>query len=213
MDLYLDSADLDEIRAARDLGALDGVTTNPSIIAKAGADFHERMAAICELCEGPVSAEVTATEHDAMLEEAEPLLEIGEQIVIKLPCTTDGIRACNSLSSRGVRTNLTLCFQPLQALMAAKAGAFLISPFIGRLDDIGQDGMDLIQQIRTMYDNYGYETQVLAASIRHPMHLVQCALIGADVATVPFKVIEGMLQHPLTDQGLEKFLADWKKRG
>ena len=148
-----------------------------------------------------------------MLEEAEPLLEIGEQIVIKLPCTTDGIRACNSLSGRGVRTNLTLCFQPLQALMAAKAGAFLISPFIGRLDDIGQDGMDLIQQIRTVYDNYGYETQVLAASIRHPMHLVQCALIGADVATVPFKVIEGMLKHPLTDQGLEKFLADWKKRG
>ena len=148
-----------------------------------------------------------------MLEEAEPLLKIGEQIVIKLPCTTDGIRACNSLSNRGVRTNLTLCFQPLQALMAAKAGAFLISPFIGRLDDIGQDGMDLIQQIRTMYDNYGYETQVLAASIRHPMHLVQCALIGADVATVPFKVIEGMLKHPLTDQGLEKFLADWKKRG
>ena len=132
MDLYLDSADLDEIRAARDLGALDGVTTNPSIIAKAGADFHERMAAICELCEGPVSAEVTATEHDAMLEEAEPLLEIGEQIVIKLPCTTDGIRACNSLSSRGVRTNLTLCFQPLQALMAAKAGAFLISPWSTR---------------------------------------------------------------------------------
>ena len=158
---------------------------------------------------GPVAAEVVSTESDAMIAEAQPLLGIADNIVIKLPCTVDGLRACKHLSSNGIRVNMTLCFQPLQARLAAKAGAFLISPFLGRLDDIGQESMDLIQQIRTIYDNYGYETKVLAASVRHPMHLVQCALVGADVATVPFKVIQQMMKHPLTDSGLEKFLQDW----
>lgn len=209
MQIYIDTASIEDIREAADMGVLDGVTTNPSLVAKEGVDFHERLKEICEVVPGPVSAEVVSTESDAMLEEAQPLLGIAENIVIKLPCTVDGLRACKHLSSNGVRVNMTLCFQPLQAMLAAKAGAFLISPFLGRLDDIGQDSMDLIQQIRTIYDNYGYETKVLAASVRHPMHLVQCALVGADVATVPFKVIQQMMKHPLTDSGLQKFLDDW----
>jgi len=211
MQLYIDTANLDEIRRAAAMGVLDGVTTNPSLIAKEGADFHTRMAEICKIVPGPVSAEVVSTEHDGMIREADALLPIAGNIVIKLPCIPEGIRACRTLSDRGIRTNLTLCFQPLQALLAAKAGAFLISPFIGRIDDIGEDGMQLIQQIRQIYDNYGFETKILAASIRHPQHLVQAALLGADVATVPFNVINQMLQHPLTDIGLAKFLADWKK--
>lgn len=212
MQLYIDTANLDEIRQAAALGVLDGVTTNPSLVAKEGVDFHQRMREICAIVPGPVSAEVVSTDHDGMIREAEPLLEIAPNIVIKLPCIVEGIRACKTLSDRGVRTNLTLCFQPLQALLAAKAGAFLISPFIGRLDDVGEDGMELIRQIRQIYDNYGFETKILAASIRHPMHLVQAALLGADVSTVPFKVIRQMLDHPLTAIGLEKFLADWHKR-
>ncbi len=209
MQIYIDTASIDDIREAADMGVLDGVTTNPSLVAKEGVDFHERLKEICEVVPGPVSAEVVSTDSDAMIEEAQPLLGIADNIVIKLPCTVDGLRACKHLSSNGVRVNMTLCFQPLQAMLAAKAGAFLISPFLGRLDDIGQDSMDLIQQIRTIYDNYGYETKVLAASVRHPMHLVQCALVGADVATVPFKVIQQMMKHPLTDSGLQKFLDDW----
>jgi len=209
MQIYIDTARIEDIREAADMGVLDGVTTNPSLIAKEGVDFHQRMKEICEVVPGPVSAEVVSTESDAMLEEAQPLLSIADNIVIKLPCTVDGLRACKQLSSKGVRVNMTLCFQPLQAMLAAKAGAFLISPFLGRLDDIGQDSMELIQQIRTIYDNYGYDTKVLAASIRHPMHLIQCALLGADVATVPFKVIQQMMNHPLTDSGLKKFLEDW----
>ena len=209
MQIYIDTASIDDIREAADMGVLDGVTTNPSLVAKEGVDFHDRLKEICQVVPGPVSAEVVSTESDAMIEEAQPLLAIAENIVIKLPCTVDGLRACKHLSSNGVRVNMTLCFQPLQAMLAAKAGAFLISPFLGRLDDIGQDSMDLIQQIRTIYDNYGYETKVLAASVRHPMHLVQCALVGADVATVPFKVIQQMMMHPLTDSGLQKFLDDW----
>jgi len=209
MQIYIDTARIEDIREAAGMGVLDGVTTNPSLIAKEGVEFHQRMKEICEVVPGPVSAEVVSTESDAMLEEAQPLLSIADNIVIKLPCTVDGLRACKQLSSKGVRVNMTLCFQPLQAMLAAKAGAFLISPFLGRLDDIGQDSMELIQQIRTIYDNYGYETKVLAASIRHPMHLVQCALVGADVATVPFKVIQQMMNHPLTDSGLKKFLEDW----
>lgn len=211
MELYIDTANLDEIRQAADMGVLDGVTTNPSLIAKEGADFHQRMEAICRIVKGPVSAEVVSVEHDGMIREAEPLLKIAPNIVIKLPCIAEGLKACKTLSERGVRTNMTLCFQPLQAMLVAKAGAFLVSPFIGRVDDISGDGMQLIQQIRQIYDNYGYQTKILAASIRHPLHLVQCALMGADVATVPFKVIQQMMSHPLTDQGLEKFLADWKK--
>lgn len=214
MDLYIDTANLDEIRQAASMGVLDGVTTNPSLVAREGdVDFHEHLRAICAAVPGPVSAEVVSTEHDAMIAEAEPLLDIADNIVIKLPCIEDGIRACKTLSDRGVRVNMTLCFQPLQALLAAKAGAFLISPFIGRIDDVGSDGMELIQQIRQVYDNYGYATKLLAASIRHPLHLTQCALLGADVATVPFKVIRQMLQHPLTDVGLARFLADWRASG
>ncbi|MDP7004614.1 MAG: fructose-6-phosphate aldolase [Phycisphaerales bacterium] len=210
MELYIDTANINDIREASALGVLDGVTTNPSLIAKEGVDFHDRMSEICEVVTGPVSAEVVSLEHDGMISESEPLLNIANNIVIKLPCTVDGLKACKTLSDRGVKVNMTLCFQPLQAMMAAKAGAFLISPFLGRIDDIGGDGMELIQQIRTIYDNYGYTTKVLAASIRHPLHLVQCALVGSDVATVPFKVIKQMMNHPLTDKGLEGFLADWK---
>ena len=209
MQIYIDTASIEDIREAADMGVLDGVTTNPSLVAKEGVDFHDRLKEICDVVPGPVSAEVVSTESDAMIEEAQPLLAIADNIVIKLPCTVDGLRACKHLSSNGIRVNMTLCFQPLQAMLAAKAGAFLISPFLGRLDDIGQDSMDLIQQIRTIYDNYGYETKVLAASVRHPMHLVQCALVGADVATVPFKVLDKLVHHPLTDKGNAKFLADW----
>ena len=211
MQLYIDTANLDEIKEAASLGVLDGVTTNPSLIAKENVDFHKRMGEICEIVDGPVSAEVVSTDHDGMIKEAEQLTPIAENIVIKLPCIPEGLKACKTLADKGIRTNMTLCFQPLQAMLVAKAGAFLVSPFIGRVDDISGDGMDLIQQIRQIYDNYGYETKILAASIRHPLHLVQSAMIGADVATVPFKIIKQMMSHPLTDQGLEKFLADWEK--
>lgn len=211
MDLYIDTASLDEIKQAADMGVLDGVTTNPSLIAKEGVEYGKRLAEICEVVEGPVSAEVIATDYAGMMREGRERAAIAGNIVVKLPCTIDGLKACKSLSDEGTRTNLTLCFQPLQALMVAKAGAFLVSPFIGRLDDIAQDGMELIQQIREIYDNYGMPTKVLAASIRHPLHFVQCALAGADVATVPFKVIQQVMQHPLTDSGLEKFLADYNK--
>jgi transaldolase len=212
MELYIDTANIDEIKEAAELGVLDGVTTNPSLIAKEGVDFHTRMSEICAIVPGPVSGEVVSLEHDSMIAEANDLLQIADNLVIKLPCTVDGLKACKTLSDRNVRTNLTLCFQPLQAMMVAKAGAFLVSPFIGRIDDIGGDGMELIQQIRTVYDNYGYTTKILAASIRHPLHLVQCALVGADVVTVPMKVIKQMMNHPLTDKGLEGFLADWNER-
>lgn len=211
MQLYIDTANINEIREAAALGVLDGVTTNPSLIARENADFFDRMSEICKIVPGPVSAEVVSTDHDGMVAEAEPLMKIAKNIVIKLPCTVDGLKACKTLSDRGVRVNMTLCFQPLQALLVAKAGAFLVSPFVGRIDDVGGDGMELIQQIRNVYDNYGYDTKILAASIRHPLHIVQAALIGADVCTVPFKVIQQMMSHPLTDQGLEKFLSDWKK--
>lgn len=212
MELYIDTANIDEIREAAELGVLDGVTTNPSLIAREGVDFHDRMVEICEVVTGPVSAEVVALEHDPMISEAEELLTIASNIVIKLPCTVEGLKACKTLSDRGVKVNMTLCFQPLQAMMVAKAGAFLVSPFLGRIDDIGGDGMELIQQIRTIYDNYGYTTKILSASIRNPLHLVQCALVGSDVATVPFKVISQMMKHPLTDSGLKAFLADWEKQ-
>ncbi len=211
MELYIDTASLDEIKQAADMGILDGVTTNPSLIAKEGVDYGKRLAEICEVVSGPVSAEVIATDYQGMMDEAHERAKIADNIVIKLPCTVDGLKACKSLTDEGTLTNLTLCFQPLQALMVAKAGAFLVSPFIGRLDDIAQDGMELIANIRQIYDNYGIQTRILAASIRHPLHFVQCALAGADVATVPFKVINQVMKHPLTDNGLEKFLADYKK--
>lgn len=190
---------------------LDGVTTNPSLVAKEKVDFHTRLREICEVVQGPVSAEVVSTEHDGMIREADKLTQIADNIVIKLPSTVEGLKACKTLSDQGVRVNMTLCFQALQALLVAKAGAFLVSPFIGRVDDIAGDGVHLIGQIRAIYDNYGYETQILAASIRHSKHLVDVALAGADVATVPFSVIKQMMSHPLTDVGLEKFLSDWKK--
>jgi transaldolase len=211
MDLYIDTANIDEIREAAALGVLDGVTTNPSLVAKEGVDFHDRLTEICEVVSGPVSAEVVSLDHDAMVAEAEPLTRIAPNIVIKLPTIPEGLKACKTLSDRGVRVNMTLCFQPLQALLVAKAGAFLVSPFVGRVDDIGGDGMEICRDIKIIYENYGFSTKVLVASVRHPQHLVQSALMGADVATVPFKVIQQMLKHPLTDIGLEKFLADWNK--
>lgn len=211
MDLYIDTANLDEIKQAADLGVLDGVTTNPSLIAKEKTDYRKRLAEICKVVSGPVSAEVISTDYVGMMKEGREHAAIAPNIVVKLPCTVDGLKACKSFSDDGVKTNLTLCFQPLQALMVAKAGAFLVSPFIGRVDDIAEDGMDLIHRIRAIYDNYGYETKILAASIRHSKHLVDCALAGADVCTVPFSVIQSMLKHPLTDVGLEKFVADYKK--
>jgi transaldolase len=214
MDIYIDTANLDEIKQAADLGVLDGVTTNPTLVGKEGAvDLHKHLEAICRIVEGPVSAEVLATEYDGMVSEAQTLAGVAPNIVVKLPCIEAGIRACKTLAERGVRANMTLCFQPLQALVAAKAGAFLISPFVGRVDDIGGDGMELVQQIRQIYDNFGFETKIVTASIRHPQHMVQAALIGSDVATCPFKVIQQVTKHPLTDVGLKRFLEDWEKAG
>ena len=211
MEIYIDTANLDEIKRAASLGVLDGVTTNPSLVAKEGVDFRTRLEEICQVVKGPVSAEVVAIEHDAMIAEAEPLIEIAPNIVIKFPCIEEGLRACKTLADRDVKVNMTLCFQPLQALLAAKAGAFLISPFVGRIDDVGGDGMEVVQQIRQVYDNYSYTTKILTASIRHPQHMVQAAMMGSDVATAPFKVIQQMMKHPLTDVGLKRFLDDWEK--
>jgi len=211
MDLYIDTANLDEIKQAHDMGVLDGVTTNPSLIAKEKIPYAKRLAEICEIVKGPVSAEVIALDYEGMLREGREHAKIAPNIVIKLPSTIEGLRACKTFSSEGKKTNLTLCFQPMQAMLVAKAGAFLVSPFVGRLDDISEDGMLLIQQIRQIYDNYGYKTKLLAASVRHPKHMVECALAGADVATVPFSVIKQLMQHPLTDSGIKKFLEDYKK--
>jgi transaldolase len=211
MELYIDTANLDEIKQAHEMGVLDGVTTNPSLIAKEKIPYAKRLAEICEIVKGPVSAEVIALDYEGMLREGREHAKIAPNIVIKLPSTVEGLRACKTFSSEGKRTNLTLCFQPMQAMLVAKAGAFLVSPFVGRLDDISEDGMLLIQQIRQIYDNYGYKTKLLAASVRHPKHMVECALAGADVATVPFSVIKQLMQHPLTDSGIKKFLEDYKK--
>lgn len=209
MEIYIDTANFDEIKQAAEMGILDGVTTNPSLIAKEKVPYAKRLAEICELVPGPVSAEVVSTDYDGMIKEGREHAKIADNIVIKLPCTLDGLRACRTFSDEGVRVNMTLCFQPMQALLVAKAGAYLVSPFIGRLDDISTNGMELIEQIVQIYQNYGYQTEVLAASIRHPMHVVEAALAGADVATMPFKVIKSLLKHPLTDSGLKQFLADW----
>lgn len=212
MKFFVDTADLDEIKEANDMGVLDGVTTNPSLVKKAGnIDFHEHIHKICEMVDGDVSAEVTATDFDGIMEEAHTLHEIHKNVVVKVPLIYDGIKAIKALSDENIPTNCTLCFSPTQALIAAKAGATYISPFIGRLDDISSTGMKLIDEIVTIYANYGYETEVLAASIRHPMHVVEAAMLGADVATMPFSVIKKLIEHPLTDRGLERFLADWKE--
>lgn len=211
MKFFIDTANVQEIREAASLGILDGVTTNPSLIAREGRDFMEELREIVTIVDGPISAEVVATDYEGMLREAEPLIKIHSNIVIKVPLIKAGLQACKTLRSRGTRVNVTLCFSANQALLAAKAGATYISPFIGRLDDVSTVGMDLIQQIRTIYDNYGFETQILAASIRHPIHVLECAMAGADVATMPYKVIEALLHHPLTDLGLANFLKDWEK--
>ncbi|MCB9892858.1 MAG: fructose-6-phosphate aldolase [Planctomycetes bacterium] len=210
MKFFIDTADVGEIKEAAALGILDGVTTNPSLIKKSGRPFDEVAKEICELVPGPVSLEVTSVECDGMLKEADKLVKYGENVVIKLPLIPEGLKACKRLSEQGVKTNVTLCFQPVQALLAAKAGATYISPFVGRLDDLGQEGMSIIPQIRQIYDNYGYETEILVASIRNPIHVLDAALVGADVATIPFSVFKQLVHHPLTDSGLAKFLADWK---
>lgn len=214
MKFFIDTANLDEIREANELGMIDGVTTNPSLVAKEGdVDFKEHIAKICSIVKGDVSAEVTALDTAGMLAEGRELAAIAPNVVIKVPLTLDGLKACRTFRSEGTKVNVTLCFSAAQALLAAKAGASYISPFIGRLDDIGQDGMALIRDIVDIYANYNFETEVLAASIRHPMHIVDCALAGADVSTIPFKVIQQLVKHPLTDKGLEGFMNDWKKSG
>ena len=211
MKFFIDTADLGEIREAAAMGILDGVTTNPSLVKTSGAkSFHDLVVQICEAVDGDVSAEVTATDLDGILAEGRELAALHENVVVKVPLIKEGIKAIRAFSDEGIRTNCTLCFSLPQAIIAAKAGATYISPFVGRLDDVGHDGMDLIRQIVAVYGTYGYETEVLAASIRHPMHVVEAALAGADVSTMPFKVIEQLLKHPLTDIGLDKFLGDWK---
>lgn len=211
MKFFIDTADLNEIREANDLGVLDGVTTNPSLCAKVGVtDFDAHIAKICEIVEGDVSAEVISTEFKEIVEEGRKIASIADNVVVKVPLIKDGIKAIKTLSDEGIKTNCTLCFSASQAVIAAKAGATYISPFIGRLDDISSEGMALIADIRLIYDNYGFETEILAASIRHPMHFLESARMGADVATMPLNVIEQLLKHPLTDIGLKKFIADWE---
>lgn len=211
MKIFIDTANLDEIKKAEAMGILDGVTTNPSLLSKESMPYKELLAEICRIVDGPISAEVVALDSAGMLKEAEELAKIGKNITIKVPSTVEGLVAIKALSERGIMTNATLCFSPTQALLVAKAGATFVSPFVGRLDDISQPGMELISQIVTIYGNYGYETEVLVASIRNPMHVVDAALMGADVATIPFKVIDQLMKHPLTDIGIKKFLADWEK--
>ncbi|HVY62766.1 MAG TPA: fructose-6-phosphate aldolase [Planctomycetota bacterium] len=211
MKFFLDTANVAEIREAAQLGFLDGVTTNPSLVAKTGRKFREVVEEICAAVEGPVSLEVVATELEPMLAEGRELAKIAKNVVVKCPLTRDGLKATKALAAEGTRVNVTLCFTPLQALFAARAGAAYISPFVGRLDDRGQDGMDMVRQIRTIYDNYGFETEILVASVRHPVHVLEAALMGADVATLPFDVFGKLIQHPLTDLGLQQFLKDWQK--
>lgn len=214
MKFFIDTANLDEIREANELGMIDGVTTNPSLVAKEGdVDFKEHIAKICSMVKGDVSAEVTALDTEGMLKEGREYAKIAPNVVVKCPLTLDGLKATRILTQEGTGVNVTLCFSAAQAILAAKAGAKYISPFIGRLDDIATNGMQLIADIVQIYGNYNFKTEVLAASIRHPMHIVDCALAGADVATIPFKVIKQLVQHPLTDKGLEAFLSDWKKSG
>jgi transaldolase len=211
MKFFIDTANINEIKEAAALGILDGVTTNPSLVSKEGKDFRKLLDEILAIVDGPVSAEVISTDYDGILKEAHELAKIHENIVVKVPLIKEGLKAVRTLTSENIKTNVTLCFSPSQALLAAKAGATYISPFVGRLDDISHDGMELISQIVQVYKNYDYKTQVLVASIRHPLHLVEAALMGADVSTMPFSVIDKLFNHPLTDMGLEKFLSDWKK--
>jgi transaldolase len=211
MKFFIDTANVEEIKKANELGLLDGVTTNPSLVAKEGREFRELIKEICEIVDGPVSAEVVSTDAEGMIREARDLAKIADNIVVKIPLIQEGLKAVKVLSAEGIKTNVTLCFSPIQALMAAKAGASYISPFVGRLDDISHVGMDLVEQISTIYENYGYETEIIVASIRNPIHVLEAALMGADISTIPYKVMEQLIKHPLTDIGLEKFLADWEK--
>jgi len=215
MKIFLDTADLTEIRRAADANLIDGITTNPSLISQVAGDTDpkEIYREICETVDGPVSAEVVGTDKDTMLSEGKKLATIHDNIVVKVPLTEDGLKACRALGAEGIRTNVTLCFSVSQALLAAKAGATFVSPFVGRIDDISGEGMQLVHQIRQVYDNYGFDTEILAASLRHPMHVVESMLIGADCATMPPKVLWQLAKHPLTDRGLEAFLADWNKLG
>ncbi len=211
MKIFIDTANINEIKEAAAMGILDGVTTNPSLVAKEGKEFRPLLKEICSVVKGDVSAEVVATDLEGMLREGRELAKIADNIVVKVPLIMEGLKAVKRFKTEGIRTNVTLCFSPNQALLAAKAGAYIISPFVGRLDDISTSGMELIGQILTIYRNYDFETQVLVASVRHPMHVVEAAMMGAHIATIPFGVIAQLIKHPLTDIGLERFLSDWKK--
>ncbi|MBN1488358.1 MAG: fructose-6-phosphate aldolase [Phycisphaerae bacterium] len=211
MKFFIDTANLDEIRAALDMGILDGVTTNPTLVARENREFEPLIREICELVPGPVSAEVTATDANGMVTQATELARIADNVVVKLPTIAEGLKALRRCRESGIAVNMTLVFQPVQALMVAKIGATFCSPFLGRLDDISQDGMAMLHDIRQIYDNYGFNTEILAASLRHPLHVAQAAMAGADIATIPFGVIQKLLNHPLTDIGLERFLTDWRK--
>ena len=213
MKFFIDTANIEEIKKARDMGVLDGVTTNPSLVSKEKRNFRDLITEICRIVEGPVSAEVVSTDVKGILSEARDLAKIASNIVVKVPLIADGLRAAKVLSEEGIKTNVTLCFSPIQALLAAKVGAAYVSPFVGRLDDISQKGMELVEQIVAIYTNYGYDTEIIVASVRNPIHVLDAALMGADIVTVPFAVMERFIAHPLTDIGLEKFLADAKKMG
>ncbi|HIE07095.1 MAG TPA: fructose-6-phosphate aldolase [Desulfarculaceae bacterium] len=211
MEFFIDTANLDEIKNAMNYGLVDGVTTNPSLVAKEGFDFFTGIREIAEVVSGPVSAEVISLEAEGMVKEAKELVTLGDNVVIKIPMVAEGLKAVKELTGMGIKTNVTLIFSPLQALLAAKAGATYVSPFVGRLDDIASDGMELVRQIADIYDNYGYLTKIIVASIRHPQHVLAAAELGADVCTIPFKVMMQLAQHPLTDIGVERFLSDWRK--
>jgi transaldolase len=213
MKFFIDTANIEEIKKANGLGVLDGVTTNPTLVSKEGREFKKLIKEICGIVEGPVNAEVVSTNAEGMVNEAKELAKLADNIVVKIPLIEEGLKAVKELAGEGIKTNVTLCFSPTQALIAAKAGAAYISPFVGRLDDISNRGMDLVEQIMVIYENYGFETEVIVASIRNPVHVVDAALMGADIATMPYMVIKQVIRHPLTDIGLERFLADWKKMG
>lgn len=213
MKFFIDTANIDEIKKAKELGMVDGVTTNPTLVSKEGREFKGLIKEICDIVDGPVSAEAVSVDAEGMVQEARELARLADNIVVKIPLIEEGLKAVRVLAQDGIHTNVTLCFSPVQALMAAKAGAAYISPFVGRLDDISYVGMELAEQIITIYDNYGFETEVIVASIRNPTHVLDAALMGADIATIPYKVIQQLIKHPLTDIGLDKFLADWKKLG
>jgi len=211
MQFFLDTANTDQISEVRDYGLLDGVTTNPTLLSREGGDWRDQAARICDLVDGPVSLEVISTSAEGMIKEAKDLVSFGENVVVKIPMIPEGLKALRKLADQGIKTNVTLVFSPAQALLAGKLGAAYVSPFVGRLDGLSQNGMEIVSLIRTIYDNYGFDTRILVASVRHPMHVMDAAMIGADVATVPYSTLMQLMHHPLTDKGLAAFLADWKK--